>query len=652
MRYYTLLFALLFSCFAQSHLLATTVNYTADNTTNFLNPERGFYTMYEWHATNTTTTNLTKSVLTTIKSQGESLVMRLYYFENYCDSDLPANVLKAIAKDAQLLRDNGCKMILRFAYTNSNASEPYQDASPSIWKRHLEQLTPVLKDNVDVIAVVQAGFLGVWGEWYYSSEGTGEEIQQKVKTNLIDQLLAAVPASRAVQLRTPLYKTQYIGNTKPLTATEAFTGTPKARLGHHNDAFLSGESNMGTYTNRTQDMAYIAADCLYLPNGGETCDTENNYLSYTTAAKAKEEMALLHYSYLHSGYAREVLDRWSESDYNEIARKLGYRYVLVSGTYPSSAVAGETMSLLLDVKNDGYAALYNERKAYLVLNNASHTYSLPLSSDPRLWTPGQTTTVNETITLPESIEQGTYNLYLHLPDIASTLASNPSFAVRCANKDVWDASTGWNNLKAQITINKGSAPDTKPTDEDIDISGGTNVSYTNCSSISTYDAIKKEATIYYDCPDSWLWAGVEYPLDNVTDILSFSFDYKGDGKDVALLSYLNDGTYLWITSGDIPSMSSTEWQSITITSFAPLWTTATYDFGTKPMISVGFRANPATAEKGSFSIRNVKLVLDKPASTHLSSEYVNKEKTYKYIHNGRLFIRLGEKDYSIMGQGL
>jgi len=248
-------------------LLATTLcakitSYTADNSTNFCNPERGFYLHVEQSVSANGKTNLTESHFTKARNTGRSLLLRLYYFDQFTTTDLPDKVLAQINSDFALFRQHGCKAILRFAYTADDETWPIQDASPAIWKRHLEQLKPVLHDNADVIAVVQAGFMGAWGEWYYSSEGTGDEIAQSVKNNLINQLLDAVPASRAVQLRTPEYKRSYLGKNKDaaLDSVEAFTGTPRARLGHHNDAFLYGKNNMGTYTDRGSDMAYLAEE--------------------------------------------------------------------------------------------------------------------------------------------------------------------------------------------------------------------------------------------------------------------------------------------------------------------------------------------------------------------------------------------------------
>lgn len=625
-------------------LKATTVTYTADNTTNFTNPERGFYYEVEWIVTDTKTSNMEDNAnyFKKTKLKGGSMILRLYYLNNFTEKDLTSNVLEAIKNDMQLFRDNGCKMILRFAYTSST-SKPYKDATPARWKRHLEQLKPILQANEDVIACVQAGFLGVWGEWYYSAQGVGSAIPKSVKKELIDELLDAVPASRSVQLRTPLFKTEYIGNTTPLTANEAFNGSAKARLGHHNDAFLSGADNMGTYTDRTKDMNYIATDCLYLPNGGESNDEDNSFPTYTTGAKAKEELAMLHYSYLNAEYCPEVMNKWSSSDKDEIARKLGYRFVLLSGTYPSSVAAGNKMSVQLSIKNDGYASPFNKRLAYIVLKNGSKTYPLPLTSDPRLWTPGATTNISESVTVPSSVPTGTYNLYLYLPDYSSKLASNPEFAIRMANTNIWDSNTGMNNLNAQVQVTSGGTPEPQPvesldpvtnlnasiagnkvtltwtnpsgdtptpptpTDEYEDISSGTNVSYTNCSASASYNATKKESTISYSTSAGWLWAGVEYATDKSQNITSLTFEYKGNGTEVVIIPYLSDGTYAWTDEDNCPDLSSTEWQSFTLSTFNPLWETPEYSFGEHPITAFGFRANPAEAASGSFTIRNVKI---------------------------------------------
>ena len=438
--------------------------YTADNTTNFSNPERGFYEQVEQVVTADGTSNLSDHYFSDGRSEGRSLLLRLYYLDNFRTKTLPQAVLDEITADMAKFRANGFKCILRFAYTAEaydNASQN-QDASPAIWQQHLSQLKQVLQDNADVIYVVQAGFLGAWGEWYYSSQGIGSAIPQDAKRNLINWLLDAVPANRCVQLRTPKFKTDYIGSATALTDATAYQGTPQARLGHHNDAFCNGEPNQGTYENATKDKAYIAQECLYVPNGGETNienDNDKTYTNYGTGAAAATEMKRLRYSYLNYSYSTYATDKWqAEKDasgssyYDIMACQMGYRFVLTDGTYPTQATAGKNMHISLKINNTGYAPLYNERHAYIVLKNTDKTYWIQLQSDPRSWRPDQTTAITEDLSLPAEMVAGTYALYLHLPDADSRIAANPAYAVRLANTDIWDSATGYNSLNAQITI--------------------------------------------------------------------------------------------------------------------------------------------------------------------------------------------------------
>lgn len=452
--------------------------YTADNTTNFSNPERGFYEQIEQVVTADGTSNLNDNYFTDGKNAGRSLLLRLYYLDNFRDKELPQAVLNEIAADMAKFRTNGFKCILRFAYTAKayeNASQN-QDASPAIWQQHLSQLKPVLQDNADVIYVVQAGFLGAWGEWYYSGQGVGNSIPAATKKNLITRLLDAVPANRCVQLRTPKFKTDYVGDVAALTAATAYKGDARSRLGHHNDAFCNGEYNMGTYTNVSSDKAYIAQECLFVPIGGETNiekSNADNYTNYGTGAKAEAEMRLLHYSYLNYSYSRYATDQWkNEKDasgtsyYDLMARQMGYRFVLTEGSFPTEAAQGDKMAITLKINNIGYAPLYNERHAYIVLKGANHTYRMQLQSDPRTWQPAQTTTISESLLLPADIEAGTYSLYLYLPDADSKIAANPAYAVRFANSDVWEATTGYNNLNTQVVVAEASADGKEDNNDD------------------------------------------------------------------------------------------------------------------------------------------------------------------------------------------
>ncbi len=49
-----------------------------------------------------------------------------------------------------------------------------------------------------------------------------------------------------------------------------------------------------------------------------------------------------------------------------------------------------------------------------------------------------------------------YTVYLNLPDPYASLQRDPRYSFRCANTDVWDARTGYNQLTDGVTIHDPS----------------------------------------------------------------------------------------------------------------------------------------------------------------------------------------------------
>ncbi|MBQ3673523.1 MAG: DUF4832 domain-containing protein, partial [Paludibacteraceae bacterium] len=442
------------------------VTYTIDNSI-FANPERGFYYHYEkvLTANSPYAVKNNESAITSHASEKGSLILIVYYLDNFKNTaTLPTQIINAFDEDMQVLRNRGFKCIVRYAYTASNANDTGVDAPLNIVQQHIAQLAPKWQANADVIYCFQAGFVGSWGEWYYSQNfGNHVTTMNANRRSVVDALLNAVPEDRSILIRTPLFKTGYVGNTTPLSSSEAYTGTAKARLGHHNDAFLYGGQDQGTYSDTATQKPYLARETLYVPNGGETNETNtNNAKTKAAYANTIKETSRLHYTFINQGYAEAMTNTWrSNGTYDSLRVHLGYRFQLLSGIYTSQAAPGGTMSVYMRIRNVGFAPLYNERTAYIVLKNNNNTYSIPLTSDPRRWAPnGVVSTVSEELTLPANIATGTYQLYLHLPDAYSTLASNPSYAVRFANSNIWEASTGMNKLNASIVISNNSSTST------------------------------------------------------------------------------------------------------------------------------------------------------------------------------------------------
>lgn len=455
---------LFFSLFAISVtvvLSAESVTYTPDNTTIFKNPERG-YTEELSRIVSESSPNVVKNNLDANwgGTNQMTLAMVLYNFNKFKAQDLPDKVLAGFDEDMQILRNSGVKCVLRFAYTERESDKV--DATPDWVERHLEQLKPHLAANADVIYVVEAGFVGVWGEWYYTKNyGNESQHMNANRRRVVDALLLNVPKDRFVLFRYPMIKTEYFGDNTPLTSLEAFSGSDRARMGCHNDAFLNDWGDMGTYASDDESddpkvRQYVATETMYVPNGGET-NIEEDDLAEKRYKRAPEEMSTYHWSFCGKSYATQVTSRWRSSGiYDTLNIHMGYRYNLIQAAYSDEAAPGGRMNVVIHLRNDGYAPLYNKRTAYLVLKNSAHTYCLPISSDPREWRPGHTF-ILEQLAVPSDAAEGTYHLYLWMPDQYESIKNDSRFAVRFANVNVWDANTGYNDLGASITISK-SAP--------------------------------------------------------------------------------------------------------------------------------------------------------------------------------------------------
>jgi hypothetical protein len=429
-----------------------TVVYTPTDSL-FVNPERGFYSHREVQAEGSA---LSVSGLLSIRNtKGQSLILRLYYLKKFRTGELSQAQLMLMEADFAAMRAAGVKCVLRFAYSQS---ESEADAPLSTVLSHLDQLKPLLEANRDVIAVVQAGFIGAWGEWYYSSNGLNNTSDRRT---VLNKILEVLPVERMAQVRTPNYKQAIFSITQPLTALEAYTGIPVARTGHHNDCFLASEDDYGTYQDTSADKAYLSADTRFVPIGGETCAPSQ----FSGCANALRELARMRWTYLNSDYNSYVLAGWTSGGcMDEVKRRLGYRFELVEGQFADSVGPGTGLAVRIRITNRGWAAPFNRRPFHLILrkDGDTTTYYAPLPVDPRFWPAGDTTTVDVTVGVPASVEPARYELLLALPDPAENLQARPEYSIRFANVGVWEPGTGFNRLGHTVTVDPAASGGTYP----------------------------------------------------------------------------------------------------------------------------------------------------------------------------------------------
>src|SRR5690606_21167530 len=112
--------------------------------------------------------SLSQSTLTNYRvNEKITLIVRVFYLENFRNAPISQDYLNKIQADFNAVRNAGIKIIPRFAYSDSDVAGQ-RDASKAQIISHINQLQPLFQNNADVIASVQAGFIGSWGEWYYT----------------------------------------------------------------------------------------------------------------------------------------------------------------------------------------------------------------------------------------------------------------------------------------------------------------------------------------------------------------------------------------------------------------------------------------------------------------------------------------------------
>ena len=413
------------------------VSYT-ESTSPLVNPERGFYggAIDIKSASNPVRAASAKA----LRAEGKTLMYVGFYLTEFMNGDISQAYLDMIQTSFDALREAGIKCVLRFAYQNSESAKPW-DPTVEVTLRHVKQLKPLLQKNADVIFVLQAGFVGVWGEWYYTDNfimDPRSDDDYKPRKQLTEALLDALPTSRQVALRTPQFKMRMYGLSlkDTLTAATAHNGTPLSRLSGHNDCFGASNDDYGTFDNESNDRAFWKRDTRYTIMGGETCKVSN----YCTCTASLKDMEEYHWTYLNSGYHSSVLNRWKSSGcMEEIENRLGYRLVLSEVSYPVKREVGKQMTVTLKLANKGFAAPMNPRNAMLVFVEKSGIETFIPIEDPREWQPGE-----HEIDVPFKLPAEHGTVYLALED--PLLQGRPEYSIALANEGVWDADKGWNKL--------------------------------------------------------------------------------------------------------------------------------------------------------------------------------------------------------------
>lgn len=108
---------------------------------------------------------------------------------------------------------------------------------------------------------------------------------------------------------------------------------------------------------------------------------------------------------------------------NDWIAKMGYHYVIDTFAYPSTAAAGDELSMKLVIDNVGVAPIYKKLPLKIRLSGEDEL-TIETDTDIRRWMPGKTETAL-TLTLPENIKAGKYTVGI---SVTSDIAGAVTFA--------------------------------------------------------------------------------------------------------------------------------------------------------------------------------------------------------------------------------
>jgi hypothetical protein len=410
----------------------------------FPNPERGWFWPYNpiCCSTNQPHGPLNVTELRNLRSRPEAitLIRDAVQLGQHMTGPISQATLDKINADWNAARQAGVKVIARFLYDWSLNN---RDPEESVLMGHLAQLEPLLQANEDVIFALEAGLFGSTGEAVGSDHGYVVGFPQRLSAagiRIYQRLRQALPASRQMLLRYPRLKWDMLGSM-------TIAPCSNKQFGYYDDGWL-GDINHFAFFRLTGERAFTEADTACVIMHGEPSLTSS---TNTNMTMVMADLTKLHHisMNLNNQDAAGMYTAWrSTPQWNEILLRYGYRIVL---NRMDLADASGKLRVTLSLTNRGFAPIMNQRPTVLVLRNRSTgaLTRIPLAYDIRTLAAGATALPSEEVSLPPA---GAYDVGLHLPDAAASIAGRPEYAVRLASENIWDAATGIHWLGPIVTV--------------------------------------------------------------------------------------------------------------------------------------------------------------------------------------------------------
>lgn len=454
------------------------------------NPDRGFHLESGYFAHNMTNPFGKKKELYpdgfidarerdfNAQKEGITLLQLYIYLTEWVDKDISQEGLDNIQLLFDDLKKHGYKAILRFAYNWTGLNTSGGESEKWIL-RHIEQLTPIFEKNRGLIATIQIGFIGAWGEWH----NTPLQKDFDAKSAVVNALLDIYPYS--LQIRVPTHKNRLILK----------NGSDKMRIGYANDYFTAGEHShaLGNdFVPGSEWYKQIEKESPYFFMSGEIPYDEDSEWGLASLINPETTLRILrdhHYSALDITQNYELnISSWknikvcpellrknnilfsddyfiddkginvSRSFFEFVRDHLGYRLNMLNSKFD---ISDNNLVYDLEFTNTGFATVVNPKQVYLVfIDNKDNEIkeTVKIDAKPVEWQPYDT---NLNTYEPTShrltgscalsaLPEGMYRVGLWMPDTELSLQYNNLYDVKWTpNKNLYH----WYDSDKKYAIN-------------------------------------------------------------------------------------------------------------------------------------------------------------------------------------------------------
>ena len=219
------------------------------------------------------------------------------FCSKYNGSDIPISedALRCLDEMLTFIESNGQSAVIRFSYDSFYDGMDVKEPSIDMILTHQEQLGPILAKHKNAITCVETGLLGLWGELHGTDMCKKENL-----VAVVDKWLEVLPKSICVSVRTPLHYCWWKGIKRENISWDfSYYDEDSYRVGIYNDGYFGSASDLGTYSDRKEEVKWLFYQARHALFGGELMTINSLEEGQTYSSLIENEAFMTHTSYLN-----------------------------------------------------------------------------------------------------------------------------------------------------------------------------------------------------------------------------------------------------------------------------------------------------------------------------------------------------------------